>query len=230
MTTGVSSPFFFSSFSSAIMSLKASARELVTSTKELKRIVRQQVLKTLTKVHTSELKTQSDLIFQNLLKLEVFEKSRNVSVYLSKPYSEVITTNIITYLCSSGKTCYIPRCDGDTMEMVKLNGLEDFHSLTINKWNIPEPSLEEEREIATQLDIILVPGVAFDLQKNRIGHGKGYYDKYIQKCNQYADEHQISRPKTVGLALTEQLIGPGRIPMEDTDQTLDYVITPDKVL
>jgi 5-formyltetrahydrofolate cyclo-ligase len=84
------------------------------------------------------------------------------------------------------------------MDMVKITSIEDFESLPMNKWNIPEPPLNQARENGMTfiiikkknliffflvipaldedgngLDLILVPGVAFDQNRNRIGHGKG---------------------------------------------------------
>ncbi|CEP13330.1 hypothetical protein [Parasitella parasitica] len=113
-----------------------------------------------------------------------------------------------------------------------INDIEDFRSLPMNKWNIPEPPLDQPRADAIDdnygngLDLILVPGVAFDKAKNRIGHGKGYYDRYIKKCNIWADEHGIDRPKTIALSLNEQILEVGAIPLEETDEKLDFILTP----
>ncbi|CAG8668603.1 18266_t:CDS:2, partial [Gigaspora rosea] len=75
-------------------------------------------------------------------------------------------------------TCYVP-------QMVKLESLNDYSSLKVNKWNIPEPDHDQNRDIATQLDLILMPGLAFELNRNRLDHGKGYYDKYLTKYRQW---------------------------------------------
>jgi 5-formyltetrahydrofolate cyclo-ligase len=45
------------------------------------------------------------------------------------------------------KTCYIPRCNGDYMEMVRLKSYQDYLSLPLNRWNIPEPSQDENLEV-----------------------------------------------------------------------------------
>ena len=72
---------------------------------------------------------------------------------------------------------------------------------------------------------------------NRIGHGKGYYDRFIQKCYDCAIERGIQPPilgitclcrcevnETVGLALRGQLMDEGKIPMTETDRKMDYII------
>lgn len=205
-----------------------------TAIVSMKKKLRKDMAARLGQLSTSDLLKQSDLVFKQLQQLEQFQKSKNISVYISMPSCEIMTTNIIHHLLKSDKNCYIPRCTKTTMDMVKITSLEDFESLPINKWNIPEPPLNEARvnaldENGTGLDLILVPGVAFDKTKNRIGHGKGYYDRYIRKANAWAKDHNASPPKTVALALNEQIVPVGEIPLEETDQMLDYVLTPETI-
>ncbi|KAF9346512.1 hypothetical protein BGX26_001964, partial [Mortierella sp. AD094] len=96
------------------------------------------------------------------------------------------------------------------MDMVKIESWEDFLSLPKNNWNIPEPRLDELRENVLEtshgLDLVVMPGLAFDHSGTRLGHGRGYYDKYLLKANAY--NGSINRPpvKTVALALTEQIV------------------------
>ena len=61
------------------------------------------------------------------------------------------------------------------MQMVRINSLADYESLPINRWGIPEPTWEEKREEALEsgLDLVIMPGLAFDRTKARLGHGKG---------------------------------------------------------
>ena len=85
------------------------------------------------------------------------------------------------------------------------------------------------------LDIVLMPGVAFDRQMNRIGHGKGYYDRFIQQCYDYAKKLGREPPALgtlvfervltlVALALKEQIVEDGIIPMTDADWKVDVII------
>jgi 5-formyltetrahydrofolate cyclo-ligase len=80
--------------------------------------------------------------------------------------------------------------------MVKLRSLEDFQTLPTNNWGIKEPRHDEERENALELDLIIVPGLAFDKQGWRIGHGKGYYDNFIQECNKLVEKTGKPKPLT----------------------------------
>ncbi|KAI8076526.1 5-formyltetrahydrofolate cyclo-ligase [Gilbertella persicaria] len=165
----------------------------------LKRQLRKDMAARLEKVTTLDLQKQSDLVFERLQQLDQFKHTKNISIYISMPTCEIMTKNMIYHILESDKNCFIPRCTKDTMEMVKINSIQDFDSLPINKWNIPEPPLDQPRENALDssgLDLILVPGVAFDQNRNRIGHGKGYYDRYIKRCKVWAKEHGVSPPKT----------------------------------
>ncbi|KAI8054847.1 5-formyltetrahydrofolate cyclo-ligase [Thamnidium elegans] len=125
-----------------------------TTIVSLKKQLRKDMASRLEKISTQELSAQCDM-----------------------PTCEIMTKNIILHLLNSDKNCFIPRCTKNTMDMVRITSVGDFESLPLNRWSIPEPPLDQERENALDgagLDLILVPGVAFDKNKNRIGHGKGY--------------------------------------------------------
>lgn len=115
------------------------------------------------------------------------------------------------------------------LKMVLLNSLEDFHSLKTNRWGILEPRLEENREDvlddpAPKLDLLIVPGLAFDRQGRRLGRGKGYYDRYIASL-----EQRLSiKPKIAGLAYRVQLVE--EVPVGPNDKLLDAIITADEII
>ncbi|KAI8099371.1 5-formyltetrahydrofolate cyclo-ligase [Halteromyces radiatus] len=202
---------------------------MTTSLRLLKRTLRKDMTTRLKQVSSESIATQSDLVFQQLLQLDIFQKSQNISVYISTPTCEINTRAMIQHIIQADKTCYIPRCTKDSMDMVKITSWEDYLSLPINKWDIPEPPLDEPRENALEkdgLDLILVPGVAFDQEKNRIGHGKGYYDRYLLKYQDWANTNHRPMVKTVALALQEQMVDVGVIPLQETDQKVDYILTP----
>ncbi|CAI2178257.1 11603_t:CDS:2 [Funneliformis geosporum] len=128
------------------------------------------------------------------------------------------------------KICYVPRWNNDEMEMVKLHSYKDYLSLPVNRWNIPEPNHDESRDIASELDLIIMPGLAFDLQGNRLGHGKGYYDKYLAKCQRIYNDKNKPIPKTIALVLESQILKDKLIPTTQYDQKPNLIISHNNII
>ena len=110
----------------------------------------------------------------------------------------------------------LPRINYETKEIESVY-FDDRFQLEVNRWGLEEP-LTGILTSPHDIDIIIVPLLAFDLQGNRVGYGKGYYDKFLATCR--AD------CKRVGLSFfepVEDISG-----MEDHDIPLNYCITPKK--
>ncbi|KAI9146550.1 5-formyltetrahydrofolate cyclo-ligase [Paraphysoderma sedebokerense] len=183
---------------------------------------------------------ESGNVLKCLLSMKEYQTAKNISIYLSMPKGEIQTTDIIRDLFQRGKNVYIPHWNplgsskgNDEMEMVKLHSWEDFVSLPHNSWGIPEPKDGEEREKAFEkvpLDLIVMPGLAFDDQGNRLGHGKGYYDKYISKSILLSKSMGVPKPTTIALALSAQIVSSDTvIPTDQFDLKPDYIIVGDKI-
>ena len=89
----------------------------------------------------------------------------------------------------------------------------------------------------TGLDVIVLPGVLFDREGGRLGHGKGYYDRYIRRTRQFAVEHSRAPPVlctlllTVGVALRNQLLPAGQsVPKSELDESMHYIVSADGVI
>ena len=112
---------------------------------------------------------------------------RNLTVFLYVGVkNEVKTDKILSYY----NNVYLPKTIGDTTYFSRYDG-----RLELGNFNIPEPCGVVAKE-DTAPDLIVVPGVGFDLLKNRTGYGKGFYDKFLAK---YKDA------KKVGLAFSFQI-------------------------
>ena len=187
-------------------------------------------------------------MFEHIKTLACFQHARTVSVYLSMPTAEIDTWELCRHVLHEGKHLYIPRfstlpagaqasqtthkftTDMHMLRVMDVNELE--HGLTHNRWGIAEPALtlrdgtprENALDAATGgqgLDLIVLPGVAFDLQGGRLGHGKGYYDRYVARTRQQQPQ---TPPATVALALLEQIVE--AVPRDAADQPCDILVTP----
>ena len=131
--------------------------------------------------------------------------------------AEVRTRHYLPTALGHGKKIVVPYCvDGE----LELFHLENMDELAVGMYKILEPRAElrevpDKRVDVQELDLVMVPGVAFDRRGGRMGHGKGYYDKLL--------EH--ARPDTplVALAFECQLFP--EIPMQSHDVFMDKIIT-----
>ncbi|XP_035737276.1 5-formyltetrahydrofolate cyclo-ligase-like [Vespa mandarinia] len=189
--------------------------------KSLKDALRKEMSNIISNITAEEKARQSSRIFEKLKRLPQYQNSKRISVYLSTK-DEIDTTLILTDIFEKGKEVFIPRCNGKTMEMVKLFSMNDYEKLPLTKWNFKQPDISETRENAFQngeLDLILLPGVAFTYNGKRLGHGKGYYDKFLEDTFQ----KQQRKPHLIAIAFNEQI--KDDIPTTERDVVLDMVLT-----
>ena len=144
-------------------------------------------------------------ITKNILNNPLVLKSKNILVYLSTPL-EVDTFELINKL--KDKNIYAPRIENKEINFYKL----DLNNLKMNKYHILEP-LGNAKITNFQDTVILVPGLLFDQDGNRLGYGGGYYDKFL---------HDKSLFK-IGVCYQEMLIP--RLEIEEHDIKMDMVIT-----
>eukprot|EP00002_Diphylleia_rotans_P003035 TRINITY_DN12025_c0_g1_i3.p2 TRINITY_DN12025_c0_g1~~TRINITY_DN12025_c0_g1_i3.p2 ORF type:complete len:120 (-),score=30.50 TRINITY_DN12025_c0_g1_i3:21-380(-) len=107
---------------------------------------------------------------------------------------------------------------------MRLVAVDNFESLKPNGWGIPEPIKKENEQSAfenTGLDLLLCPGLGFDINGGRIGRGKGYYDTFLSKGKSWCKEQGSTFPITIGVAFDVQQVA--EIPMSETDFRLDHV-------
>eukprot|EP00029_Vermamoeba_vermiformis_P012542 TRINITY_DN7389_c0_g1_i1.p1 TRINITY_DN7389_c0_g1~~TRINITY_DN7389_c0_g1_i1.p1 ORF type:complete len:208 (-),score=20.55 TRINITY_DN7389_c0_g1_i1:31-654(-) len=196
-----------------------------------KDLVRKRIIQLLKSLSSDEIARQGSLIQNRLLGSEQYKKAKYIGVYLHTP-KEAPTNKIIEDILRPGsnKVLFVPQVTGPTMKMVRIYSAEDLNSLPMNKWNIREPTDDVPREEAVelgQLDLLIIPGVAFDTNGHRLGRGKGYYDKFIYTLEARMQQLGRKNPFTIGLAFNEQLMP--NIPMEEHDKILDMIITPNEV-
>ncbi|KAI0310874.1 hypothetical protein OF83DRAFT_1178120 [Amylostereum chailletii] len=184
----------------------------------------------------SDIESQSHQIAERIIAAPWFHRARVLSCYLSMPSAEANTWTLVPSILRAGKTLYAPKIDPSAsgrMDFLRIRDENDLERLESGLWGIREPryllpdGLRRENAMdatSPQLDVILVPGVAFDRAFSRLGHGKGYYDRFIT-----AYTASKARP-LLGIALREQMVALDRIPMDDHDWRMDVIVSPDEVV
>jgi 5-formyltetrahydrofolate cyclo-ligase len=155
-------------------------------------------------------------IVARCMALPEYQNAKTVLFYIDVR-SEVRTRNDLTNALASGKKIVVPYCvDGE----LELFHLENNDELSIGMYKILEPktelrSVSSKKVEVKDIDLVIVPGVAFDRRGGRTGHGKGYYDKML--------EH--ARPDTPLVALAFECQMFDEIPMQEHDIFMDKVVT-----
>lgn len=206
---------------------------------EQKRALRKCVRAKLKALDEKTVQSQSELVWKQLWELPQYQTAKSIGLFLSMPQGEINTDPALMHALQHGKTIYVPEVgknfDHADMELVKVvvddNSKNQqpteqifHHNWPRNKWNIPEPPPEMPRIPAQpgDLDILVVPGLAFDHSANRLGQGKGYYDRFIARMMTTNKELSVF---LVAVALQAQLVDE-TIPMSEHDQHVDILLLP----
>ena len=159
----------------------------------------------------------SEVICRTVMALPEYVDARTVMCYVDIR-DEVRTRSLLTAASNAGKRVVIPYCvAGDRLALFRM---ESFDELVIRTFGILEPAdpwrdREDRRVDPIELDLIVVPGVAFDCRGGRVGHGKGYYDRLLQQA----------RPDTMLVALAFECQLVEQIPMHPHDIYMDMIVT-----
>ena len=127
-----------------------------------------------------QINEKSAKISKKLFSLPEFKRAKTIFTYVSFG-SEAGTREIIGKSIALGKIVAVPIADfkKKKLEIVQFTS---FSSMKKSRFGVPEPDSKKAKWIpASQIDLVVVPGVAFDLKRNRIGYGKGFYDAFLSK-------------------------------------------------
>ncbi|RDU23112.1 5-formyltetrahydrofolate cyclo-ligase [Anaerosacchariphilus polymeriproducens] len=138
-----------------------------------KQEIRKRIIEQKKKMSFEEIQNKSDQIMKKLICIQEYKDANCIYSYINFN-QEVVTTKILIHAFENGKRIAVPKTDNKKMSFFYIN---DFRELSPGYMGILEPITNN---IAMENDaLMLMPGLAFDLKKNRIGYGKGYYDRYI---------------------------------------------------
>lgn len=176
-----------------------------------------------------ERKEKSERI-QELLQSEVsYRQARVILVYMDYR-SEVITTGLVEALFAAGeKRIFAPKVEGMDIAFYEVSSMADFAE---GYQGIREPFGESGKRFAPehfqgQNILVLVPGAVFDRQRGRLGYGKGFYDRFLEKlsiaCQMDGWEEKGAFVRSAGLSFDCQLAK--RVSVEAHDRRVDMIIT-----
>lgn len=155
---------------------------------------------------------KSKIICEKIASLPEYQNSKVIAAY-SALDDEVDLTNIINECLVSGKTICLPKVSNESsMVFYKIDSLKDLKK---GCFNILEPTSDKEKEIeCSNIELFLIPGVAFDKNYNRLGYGKGYYDNFLIN----------SKGAKIGVAFKEQVMDSFENLVNENDIKMDKII------
>ena len=184
----------------------------------MKQDLRNKILKKRKQISPDFIKGNSQKIQRLLFSTDEYNQATSILFYISYN-GEVSTHKMIIESIDNGKTVIVPKSHPQSNSLM-LSHLKNWSELEPGCYNILEPKSEFIREVDVQsIDLIIVPGVVFDIFGNRIGHGKGYYDRLLKKAPDIP---------SIGLAFEFQMVG--KIPVEPHDEKVDRIITENKII
>ena len=156
-----------------------------------------------------EIQEKSRMIYEKITALPEFLDADCFFAYMDFK-KEVMTRDLIEKALEMGKTVAVPRVEDDDMVYYEI---KDFSTLKSGYFGIMEP---DGGKVCTREEgFLLVPGVAFDSARHRVGYGKGFYDRYLSRHTQHA---------TVAMALDFQIVE--TVPSDVYDICPQMLITP----
>ncbi len=155
-----------------------------------------------------------EAITDRLVGLEEYRQAGTLHLYIDVFPGEVPTHDLATLAVTQGKRVAVPRIvtfKPPEMVGVEISSLEELSLSSAGLWE-PDPS-RADRVPEAEIDLVVVPGLAFDRSGHRLGLGGGFYDRWLPS---------VPAPR-VGLALSLQVVE--RVPHTGRDQRVDWIVT-----
>jgi 5-formyltetrahydrofolate cyclo-ligase len=153
---------------------------------------------------------KSNIIFNSIINDKDYINSKVIGIYKSLS-NEVNTDRLIEYSLSIGKVVVLPKIDKDNMNFYLIDNNTKYIK---SSFGVEEPI---SNTVITDIDLFIIPGVVFDKFLNRIGFGKGYYDKYLDNSDSIK----------IGICFEEQITN--SIKTDSNDIKMNKIIT-DKII
>ncbi len=181
--------------------------------------IRQEVLRTRDLLDTKTRQVKSSLVTERLLLLPAFLQAKSIFFFVSFR-SEVSTISLIKEALRMGKRVALPRVERKHRAL-DLYEITDMSEIAPGCMGIPEPPAAEERKRGiNDMDLVIMPGAAFDASGNRLGYGGSYYDRLLAGLDK--------KIPLVAIAYDEQI--QDSIPAESHDIRVNIIVTDKRVV
>lgn len=181
-----------------------------------KRDIRAALLRAREHVDPKVAQELGEVIARNVKSLQQFQHAKVIHTYVSSKKNEVDTRTLIEDALKSGKRVVVPVTNVD-LERLDHSEIFSLDELRPGTFGILEPTMIRPINLAL-VDLVLVPVVGVDRKGNRIGFGKGYYDRFLK----------IIRKPRIALAYAFQVLE--EVPKGQDDVAVDFVVTEKEII
>lgn len=195
---------------------------MITDNEEEKRIIRQKISRLRDEINLQERITKSQLACKHTLAQPFFANHYSsafptISMYM--PFrSELDISPIMEWCWEQGWKVLIPKVVKDQSNFI-LYRVTSYDEMELGMWGIREPNHKAEEWDRQSIDLMFIPGIAFDRQGGRLGFGGGYYDRFMTSYN----ELNLAKPILTAVAFDLQIVN--KVPMEKHDFTVENIVT-----
>lgn len=188
-----------------------------TDKQELKATLRSKIKAAVKNLSAEKRKVDSEKLCLRLKEEPFFKNAQSILFFAPMP-EEPDLWPLLNEVLAGKKMVALPCFDSDNQSYVPRH-VKDIHvEILSGKFGIREPATDCMAIPLDDLDLVLVPGVAFGADGHRLGRGKGFYDRLLQDFTR----------KKIGIAFDEQIVG--AIPLEQNDVPMDLILTPTRCL
>lgn len=184
-----------------------------------KKTIRKEILQKRLRLSPGEVAAKSRAIAEQVFDLPAFAAAKTIMAYV--PFrNEVDTSPIIERALSTGKRVVVPISELSTMRLIPSEIWDYPGDLTEGTYGIlePRPDCVRPRD-PNEIDLVLVPGVAYDFCGNRLGYGAGFYDRFLDS---------LPQAKSVALAFSLQVLDDAY--PEPHDHPVQFLVTEEQVI
>ncbi len=183
----------------------------------MKRRIREKILSRRDKEPEDLRRKKSQRIKEKLFSLKEFKKAHTILFYYSKG-SEVGTREMMEEALWEGKRVLLPKVRRREIYLGEIKDLE--RDVEKGSFGILEPKKTSKKTTTKEINLVILPGIAFNLKGKRIGYGKGYYDRFLKRLSK--------KVSLVALAYDFQIVN--SLPVKRHDRSVGKIITETRII